>query len=533
MIRRLLGALGFALAGLAPTAVWAHAVLLNTVPADGAVLETAPTELRLTFNEPVRPIFLRLIDSDGHQWLLPDAVQTQNNTIIATVPLLPDGAYIVSWRAVSVDGHPVGGAFTFRIGAAQAAATLHRAAPTEAGWLTASAIFRFLVYGLTVLAAGGALFIATVLHGRTVPPAVSRYVLLCAAGAAAALILSVGIEGGLLLLGPWTTIFDPKAWRLAAASTTGVSVAVSLVGLALLAGGLWRRKAVYSGPVLVGAIIAIAGFGLTGHAATAEPRWATTPAVVVHALAAAFWVGSLWPLAWFLRHRKTLANMAIIQRFSRRAVVAVALLVLAGVILAIVQVADIATLWQTIYGRVLLAKLVAVLGLLGLAGLNKWRLTPALERNNPPAGTQLRRSIYAEIALAVSVLAATAALGTVPPPRALAAQDHVAGYSVSVTSPPYTAQITVTPARPGVNTITVRLTREGGNKPVKPMHATVALSLPALGIEPITRQLEPIKPGLLRYTGPELSISGRWTLRVEALISDFKKAIFEAKVPIR
>ncbi|MDN5870070.1 MAG: CopD family protein [Nitrococcus sp.] len=539
MIRQSVYALAFTLAALAPTALWAHAVLLETVPADGAALEAAPAQLRLTFNEPVRPIFLRLIGSNGRQLLAADAVRARNATITATVPELSQGAYIVSWRAVSIDGHPIGGAFTFRIGAAPTAATPDMAPATEAGWLAASAVVRFLVYALTLLAAGGALFIATVLHASSAPAAVRRYVLLCAVGAAAALILSLGIEGGLLTLGPWTALFDPALWRLAAAGTTGASVALSLLGLAVIAGGLWHREATHPRLVLFGAIIAIAGFGVTGHAATAGPRWLTTPAVVTHGLVAAFWVGALWPLAWFLRHRHTPVAAGVIQRFSRLAVVAVALLVLAGTILAIVQVADIAALWRTIYGRVLLAKLAAVLGLLGLAGLNKWRLTPALVRNDTPAGHRLRRSIHAEMALAIAVLVATAVLGTVPPPRALAAQRahadqrQMTGYSVSVPAPPYTALIKVTPARPGVNTITVHLSRDGDSAPVQPLQATLAFSLPAARIEPITRTLAPVGPGLLRYTGPELSLRGRWTLRVEALISDFEKAIFEAEVPIR
>ncbi|MDN5850919.1 MAG: copper resistance protein CopC, partial [Nitrococcus sp.] len=132
MIRQSVYALAFVLAALAPTSVWAHAVLLETIPADGAALEAAPTQLRLTFNEPVRPIFLRLIDSNGRQRLAADAVRAQNATTTATVPALAQGAYIVSWRAVSIDGHPIGGAFTFRIGAAQAAATPDMAAATEA-----------------------------------------------------------------------------------------------------------------------------------------------------------------------------------------------------------------------------------------------------------------------------------------------------------------------------------------------------------------------------------------------------------------
>lgn len=535
MTRQLVYALILALAGFAPAAAWGHAVLMETVPADGAALDSAPRQLRLTFNEPVRPVFVRLIDSHGHRLLGPDAVRVRNTSITATLPPLPAGAYIVSWRAVSVDGHPVGGAFTFRVGSAPAAANVAVAATTETAWLIASGIFRFLVYALMLLAAGGALFVVLVLPGRQVAGAIQRYVLTCVAGAAVALVLSLGIEGGLLVLGGWSALVEPGVWRLGAAGGRGVSVALSLLGLALIAAGLRPRAAVRRRLVLPGAIIALAGFGLTGHAATASPRWLMAPVVVLHALTAAFWIGALWPLARTLRHCRTQTSIFVIRRFSRLAVAAVALLVLAGVMIAVVQLGSVPALWQTAYGVILLAKLAAVLALLGLAALNKWHLTPAVMRTGGPASRRLLRSIRAEMLLAAAVLAATAALGTVAPPRALAQQrpgvDHSPAYSVTLTSPPYTARIEVKPARTGVNTITVRLMR--GGEPVEPLQATLELSLPALGIEPITRKLEAVEPGVLRYSGPELSLPGRWTLRVEALIGSFEKAIFVAEVPIQ
>src|SRR4051794_36876185 len=43
----------------------AHAVLLDTAPADGAVLATAPTEVTFRFNEPVSPVTLRVLSIDA------------------------------------------------------------------------------------------------------------------------------------------------------------------------------------------------------------------------------------------------------------------------------------------------------------------------------------------------------------------------------------------------------------------------------------------------------------------------------------
>ena len=74
----------------------------------------------------------------------------------------------------------------------------------------------------------------------------------------------------------------------------------------------------------------VGSFALTGHAASAAPRWLTVPAVAVHVLCAAFWVGSLLPLWWSLQLDRASA-VTVLRRFSAVALVAVALLVGAGV----------------------------------------------------------------------------------------------------------------------------------------------------------------------------------------------------------
>ena len=74
-----------------------------------------------------------------------------------------------------------------------------------------------------------------------------------------------------------------------------------------------------------------------------------------------------------------------------------------------------AALWTTDYGRIFLAKMVAVIGLMGLAAFNRRRLTPMLELK--AAGSRhLLRSIAGEIGLAVVILALVAAWRFTPPP---------------------------------------------------------------------------------------------------------------------
>ena len=75
-------------------------------------------------------------------------------------------------------------------------------------------------------------------------------------------------------------------------------------------------------------------------------------------------------------------------------------------------------LWGTPYGRLLSIKLLAFVAMLGLAALNRYRFTPALAEGNESARPWLLRSVAAESAAGLAVLALVAWLGTLAPPGA-------------------------------------------------------------------------------------------------------------------
>ena len=79
-----------------------------------------PRTLRLSFNEPVSPLVVRLIGPAGES--LPAAVKAENSTLTIVPPELRRGSYVLSWRVISADGHPVGGAVLFSVGAPSASA---------------------------------------------------------------------------------------------------------------------------------------------------------------------------------------------------------------------------------------------------------------------------------------------------------------------------------------------------------------------------------------------------------------------------
>jgi copper transport protein len=103
--------------------VQAHAQLLEADPAPGSTLDAPPTEIRLTFDEPIgADSRISLFNNAFYaQTGVESFVDPQNpNQLVATLPPLDRGIYNVNWTAVSTDGHPVSGSFRFQIGEIEA-----------------------------------------------------------------------------------------------------------------------------------------------------------------------------------------------------------------------------------------------------------------------------------------------------------------------------------------------------------------------------------------------------------------------------
>jgi copper transport protein len=104
----------------------AHASLLRSDPSDGSVMGSAPAQFILTFNEPVRPTVIRLVDANGAGIDLTD-VKANGETITIGVPIIGARTHALSWRVISADSHPVGGAIVFSISKPTAAESRFRA----------------------------------------------------------------------------------------------------------------------------------------------------------------------------------------------------------------------------------------------------------------------------------------------------------------------------------------------------------------------------------------------------------------------
>jgi copper transport protein len=183
--------------------------------------------------------------------------------------------------------------------------------------------------------------------------------------------------------------------------------------------------------LLMAALLALAVTApMAGHAGTHSPVGLLICLDAAHVVCMSVWLGGLAMLlvAMPLVSRalasaeSTPLLATVVGRFSRVATVVVGLLVATGIVQSIVLVGSVDALFQTAYGRLVLAKIAALLLLLGLGAHNQRRSLPRLRRlargGEPPgrATLVLRRAVAVEIAFVLVVLAVTSVLVATEPP---------------------------------------------------------------------------------------------------------------------
>jgi copper transport protein len=530
---------------LAPSAA-AHAVLLDTTPGDGEALEAAPTEVTLRFNERVDlpPQAVRVFDAAGERVDAGSAGLADATTVAAPVADdLGDGLYVVAWRVISADSHPIRGSFTFIVGDADAvdpaaAAGLDLDADT-AGWAsTAGALARWVMYTGTLLAVGGAVFLVLA-HDRASGERdrLVRIVTWAAVAGVVGTVVGVPLQAVLASGLGAAALTDGALLRDTLASGHGLSAMVRVAGLTVLllgAARLWDGWAV--GAVSTGALATVASFLLTGHTAASEPRALVLASNLLHTATAAIWFGGLVLLAIVLRARRRADGDAVVgarmvARFSTLALGSVVVVSLAGFALAWVEVRTLRGLTTTAYGWTLIAKVVLVAGIVALGAYNNRRLVPAIRRGADRAWQRLSAIVRLEAGGVVAVLLVTAFLVNIVPARVEAGIGEPFSDYLAL-GDDHQVNLVIDPAQPGRNELHLYLLDDAGRPADIGQEVEVRFSLPEAEIDNITREPVVAGPGHYVLVGSEMAIPGIWDVEVRVLVSDFELLTTTAEVPI-
>jgi copper transport protein len=530
-----------------PATAFAHAALLRTVPQASGTVNTPPRQVALTYSEAVEPRFaiVSVTDSAGTQETTgpPRRSPADPDTLLVPLRHIPEGWYLVYWRAISVDGHPVRGAFTFAVGPNPGPAPQFVIPSiSETAATPRLLIARWLVF-LSVLAAIGIaalrLSIArplvrrvggTSLRAVTVAFAVSSaialvsipvYLLLATADFALRSVFSVGALVPLVRVSAFGRgYFD--LWICFALFVAAAALAIRIDRPDREQRSLAELLAGTGAVLAAGATLIVPG--ASGHAAQTAPRGWSLLFDWAHLASGSLWIGGLLGLLVLWRSLPAASRVAglavVVPRFSNVAFVSVVTLIASGTLAALLHMPTVSSMWQTSYGQAMLVKIGLLIAAMALASVNLLRTKPRLARPQVGEGAArlLRRLVAGETLLVAGAIFAAAVLSSLPPPsKALAAvggaSAHVGPGRVTtvVHKNGYTLAFDVAPNKAAVpNTFQVHITR--GGQPVR--GAEVVTSFLMLDMEMGTQayRLGETSPGTYTHAAPALVMVGHWGL---------------------
>lgn len=514
----------------------AHATLIGTDPAEGAVLEAAPERIRFTFDEAVAavPDGVQVFDAEGGPVASSSAVDGTELAVALTEQVGP-GTLVVVWRVVSEDGHPVRGSLTFSVGAASTDVVVPASSTTEPPRApVALSVTRWVGYGGLFLATGLVAFCLLFLPaGRVTGPVRRRVVVVARAGAVAtavAWLLGLPLTAMYQLGGDAGSLTRGSTWAGVPSTEYVVTAAVVLgtaVGVGMLGHGL--PSSARRAGALAACTLAVVAPALTGHTRAASPEVLAIIADMLHLLAGSIWLGGLVGLALTLRELADQGDLAaeVLARFSGAAAGVLVALVAAGSFLGWRIVGSWDALVSTGYGRLLLVKIAIALLAVAIAVWNRYRLLPALRASTRVRGRRagadlLARATAAEAAVLVGVLLVTGFLVDRSPQAEVAAVDRAREGVQTATLGDVDLQAGLTPLATGPNAVTVEL-RDASGEPFEGFEAPRArLASQDVDLGPV--DLTNVGPGSYR-ADVVLPSAGTWRLQVSLRTSEFDNPV--------
>ncbi|HUY66080.1 MAG TPA: copper resistance protein CopC [Acidimicrobiales bacterium] len=591
----------------------AHAQLESTNPPASSVLLVAPSEVVLHFGEPVEIDFgsLRVLGPDGQRVDNGGTHHPSGDSHAVGISLpanLPSGTYVVVWRVISADSHPVHGAFVFSVGSASGARKASAVASTlanQSGSTTVGVVYwliRFAAFVGLLFLVGLALMVALAWRPGGMTPRVGRILWVSWSVLLASTVLGIGIQGVYAATLPLVDIVRPSLvdavlhTRFGQVELLRLLLLVAFIPVLLgirgrLGQGPRRWRWLVPAVVVVGAALLLTP-GLAGHASTGDQPALGLALDVTHLAAASAWLGGLALLATFLVGKGEDVDRpddptGVTLTVSAYAFSAVVVVVATGTFQSIRQVGSLYALFHTTYGRTLVVKIILVTVLIGLGALSRriaqgrWGLrrpgrptAPAtgaptdlapegvvpvpvghhleFDGGNGGAGRQargavavaerpvdrggaragpvprLRRSVLAEIGVALAVLGVTALLVNAVPAKQAAALP----FSTSFTTLGVQVNAIVDPAKAGTgNQVHVYVLSTLGT-PVAIPELDATLTMPAESLGPLAIPLHIGGLGHYYATNVDIPVAGTWILKFTVRTDAIDEQVVPVTLPV-
>ena len=508
----------------------AHAILESSSPEASTLLASSPKEIRLDFDEQVEATLgdVRIYDSEQREVSKSNTERSASDTSVVTaeVPTLKNGVYVVVWRVVSADGHPVTGAFPFEIGtkstgtsAALLEEVLNRTETTSPLGNPMSALRLLGFLALILLVGCVSLLWRSPLLGNARVRKTLQY---------SSVSIAVSSLGLLFMQGPYTA---GKSWGSLLDSVLIGDVMQTRLGLALfirvICAFAWGVIAITASAsvsrrwrisVIATAIITITTYAASGHQSAGTLPGIFVPLDMIHLAAISTWVGALLALA-VVSKGNNVENEA--KRFSQMATWSMPVVVVTGVVQGLHLIGGISTITQSSFGKLLLVKTLLVVGVVAFG--SKARAT--LQSGSFSSITKIIRweSTLVVLVLAVTSLMVAQSPNTMP-------KTPIA-YSATKVQNGIVAELSVVPAVVGTAEVHVILTPPGGSlTPAKSV--TVQFDLPARNIPAIPVSMTEIGPnhwiGIVQFP-----FSGAWNMNTRVSPAPNQTLLFATVVTVQ
>ncbi len=527
--------------------VQAHAMLMRSIPAANAMLSKFPPRVELFFSEAVAgPLSqIQVLDVQGVRVDKGD-VHTDpadNTHLLVSLPGLLPGVYIVEWKVISAtDGHQTTGSFPFAYGNVPVEAMSATTAAMSAGQaplpiagmivkgflylaastLLGSILFFFLAWIPSIRKAGLPEEDAKVYEAFTKKLALIGIVTLVVANLLS-LMFQAGLARGALAAWPWQAEFRAMVagTRLGTLGILRFEAAGVLAILLLPKRNFWNRWMALA--VCLGLLLT---FSLESHAAGQARPLVPVLADWIHLTAVSVWVGGLFAFlgGMYLTRklepeRRTVLTSILIPHFTTLAMVSVGALVLTGLYSAFLDVGRVNALLTTLYGQLLIVKLVIAGPMLAFGAFHFLITTPAMRRAaSKPGGSpawvnRFRTMLTSESILGVAILLWVGAFTSLPPASMTAIQM---GQSQRTKADDLSIVLWVDPAQPGMNTFTVTIT--SGGKPVTNAQK-VSLEFTSMSgkVPPAKADMTDMGKGRFSLQGGYLAMADQWDVKVVVL----------------
>ncbi|QGQ96389.1 hypothetical protein EHS13_16605 [Paenibacillus psychroresistens] len=337
-----------------PKPALAHSVLLQALPAPNSILQAAPQEIRLEFNERLQKELysIKVYDDKGELSTSSTTRMSANQKVISiALPELKSGVFTVTYHLISADGHAVKSTYVWTLGQPSDPQLPiikgHSHTDTEAIYS-----FRIVHYLFLLSLVGWLLWLpfirfATPIEKQEYTKWLRYFIHLNLFFVIQTILLqSVDSLDEITFVNIWAL------W-------TGTSVGIawfSMLFISLLA--YWVAKQ-SKWIVSIWVMLLLVTQAFSGHAFATDPPVITLILDWLHLLAASIWVGGLLFIILFLKNHRLLITR-FLPIFSKGALLSMIVLIISGTFYALILIPKIEYLLYTGWGLFLLAKLVLV-----------------------------------------------------------------------------------------------------------------------------------------------------------------------------